>query len=717
MTHEEHQSTPESNEHERSAEISNISAPKLSPVVVLTNVTNSSPQDTTASPSLTHETPQLTEDCTKKRKYTRRKGKGADPNEPATLEDTDSTSTSPKKKQRIGIQQESFWGPAHLYIKRDPDAMPIKTEPGADDDNSRMDSFGADFGDIEMLDLGKDLTLKPADFGLTEDDNLLFKSDDFQLSFSDDDDLAALKPEDFDINPDDFVIKDVGLETIKNLNIGQTPVPVGGTAGKDNAGAESKRLGRTPMAPKVAGGHSLSCQLCPFYGRKIVDHYVNNHAGITIPQARLSESAFTLLKQGNKSDSPQLMEIRFSSADIIRCSFCNIPISTMANYCQHLTHHTGEFRFQCSVCSIKFPTKALAAGHCKVHKKDNIENSECLIETPLPLEVLENEFYGYICGECNYFQIDSENIRAHLDITKHSETDIVCIQFKGPKNQNLGQSALKKPPKPPSLVPYRDDTPPPLPESSKSVFFHSKEVPEEDPPRIPSAELKRYRITKISRITQVFQRYAEYRSEQGEEGAEVRPATNLESDAEMLRAATEAVNALVNTITCGEEIEAVAQGLTAISMESERTFASDSLKFETRPETSNIGDSDGYSTCDSEDEDHVNDFYGDEEPSESESGMDSNEKDTTSMDDQSVAEIVCSELSTSQSVEVTKQSPMIGKSPFSQSQPRSSSSVLIGTPSSTLPSLLQIIEEEDGVKDLEGTSVNFSHFFNSLYFF
>lgn len=121
-------------------------------------------------------------------------------------------------------------------IKLESDFIPIKKE--AVDDDMEMGSFGGVFPDTEMMDLGKDLQLQPGDFGLTEDDNLLFHSEDLRLSLSDEDELRTIKSEDFD-----FVINAVSDQSGK-LPEPQPSLPEKPKPAKKRgraAGGESKR--------------------------------------------------------------------------------------------------------------------------------------------------------------------------------------------------------------------------------------------------------------------------------------------------------------------------------------------------------------------------------------------------------------------------------------------------------------------------------------------
>lgn len=298
-----------------------------------------------------------------------------------------------------------------------------------------------------------------------------------------------------------------------------------------------------------------------------MEHYVNEHPGVTIPEARLSEQGFQLLQESNKSDSPQLMEIRFTLSDTIRCVFCHIILSNISIYCHHLTCHTGEFRFQCSVCQYKFSNRHAAIAHGKAHKKDNIEVPESLMETKIAIEEGRNEFHGYLCRECNYFQIHYESIRYHLDSTKHSETDVVCIKFTASghvefKQPKAGLASLKFKGEQAATV---------LPESSKAVFYPPEDLKFPEPSMIHSIEVKRFKPTRKSRVSDLVERLQNELSRKEQLEDSLLP-TIMESPSDIFFASVDTVNWLVDTIVCGEELEEELQNFTFALKESEESF-------------------------------------------------------------------------------------------------------------------------------------------------
>ncbi|KRT83090.1 hypothetical protein AMK59_4661 [Oryctes borbonicus] len=179
-----------------------------------------------------------------------------------------------------------------------------------------------------------------------------------------------------------------------------------------------------------------SCRLCTFKGKSIYLHYKMKHKGSEVLISRLNPQIADLLVTNSKKYSYEYLDVQDGPnvKHTFICSFCsnNLISYHTSHFYDHLTSHTGEFRYFCDVCGYKWYNMSNMNLHnCTKHKKSaNI----IVKEGPPNSDVI----FGYICLECHYVQISKQNVVEHIG--KYHENNAVFLKI----NLNLNYSQTHK---------------------------------------------------------------------------------------------------------------------------------------------------------------------------------------------------------------------------------------------------------------------------------
>lgn len=171
------------------------------------------------------------------------------------------------------------------------------------------------------------------------------------------------------------------------------------------------------------------CDKCSFSGKKIVAHYVNKHYPCNIPQARLMPETFNGLIELNTSESPQLLEIALDETQnpIWPCLYCDDRFQCIVEFYDHLTSHTGEFRYECTECGASYPFQKSLINHVKIHK--GVAKNYVRFAFESVIEKNSRELSGFLCNDCFYFQLRFESIMRHIEQTGHSTFDVRSVRL------------------------------------------------------------------------------------------------------------------------------------------------------------------------------------------------------------------------------------------------------------------------------------------------
>lgn len=181
---------------------------------------------------------------------------------------------------------------------------------------------------------------------------------------------------------------------------------------------------------------SNKCDKCNFSGKKIVAHYVNKHYPCNIPQARLMPETFNGLIELNTSESPQLLEIVLdeSQTPVWPCLYCDDRYNCIVDFYDHLTSHTGEFRYECGECGTSYPYHKSLINHVKSHK--GVSKNFIRFTFESVIQKKSRELSGFLCNDCFYFQLRFESIIRHIEQTGHSSLDVKSVRLIRPSHSS-----------------------------------------------------------------------------------------------------------------------------------------------------------------------------------------------------------------------------------------------------------------------------------------
>lgn len=185
------------------------------------------------------------------------------------------------------------------------------------------------------------------------------------------------------------------------------------------------------------GNEKKQCLLCPTYSKKIVHHYKTSHprkevliSRLPIENSRLAIEESKLMDLENNSAPPDVNE-----QDNFTCRFCSFFTQGLSNHAresfyEHLTTHTGEYRFKCLTCGYDTGSKNSIKSHyytvCK--KRSTAKNvNDAFSEDAIPNE---SRICGYLCSKCHFLQLKKENVERHVAMWhKQCTTEVSIIKI------------------------------------------------------------------------------------------------------------------------------------------------------------------------------------------------------------------------------------------------------------------------------------------------
>ncbi|XP_056631686.1 uncharacterized protein LOC130441883 isoform X1 [Diorhabda sublineata] len=158
---------------------------------------------------------------------------------------------------------------------------------------------------------------------------------------------------------------------------------------------------------------SYKCRLCDFQGKYIASHYKIVHPDSEVMCSRFTPSiAMEALADAkmNMEKYERYQIVKTSAKISYICRFCTFSTSVMPTFFyDHITTHTGEYRHHCPNCYLSF----CSSKTLNVHMSNNHKGSENPIVRKSYSSVI---IFGYLCGECNYVQMNKRNIEEHINI-------------------------------------------------------------------------------------------------------------------------------------------------------------------------------------------------------------------------------------------------------------------------------------------------------------
>lgn len=219
--------------------------------------------------------------------------------------------------------------------------------------------------------------------------------------------------------------------------------------------AASKILNKNELVDKnyfQAGNYSLSCKFCRFTaeGLNIVCHYKRYHSEEEVLPSRLSKVwAEKLINESLKENygflnSTQVEDSK-SSKHIIplifQCVFCETTFLGITDFYDHMTGHTGEYRYRCKICKLDFLYERNVITHITAHPNHSKTEKNYCILYPNPIQ--NKEIFGYLCPFCYFIQLDYNNIVKHMTM-RHFDEDKKCNGYWTVIRINLDTSSINE---------------------------------------------------------------------------------------------------------------------------------------------------------------------------------------------------------------------------------------------------------------------------------
>jgi len=175
--------------------------------------------------------------------------------------------------------------------------------------------------------------------------------------------------------------------------------------------------------------NSLECKFCNYKdkGLNIVRHYKDQHCEEEVLPSRLSKNCTeSLIHQSLKenfgySNSQDSKPICHRSVNVnYTCVFCQLIFHDYFKFYDHITGHTGEYRYKCKMCEQIFSNEDDLEKYILEHTEyDKAGGISHLI---FPNPICSKYIFGYLCSFCYYVQLDYNNIVKHM-ASQHFDED------------------------------------------------------------------------------------------------------------------------------------------------------------------------------------------------------------------------------------------------------------------------------------------------------
>ncbi|XP_046386057.1 uncharacterized protein LOC124155906 [Ischnura elegans] len=191
------------------------------------------------------------------------------------------------------------------------------------------------------------------------------------------------------------------------------------------------------------GNESARCKLCSYSGKQIVNHYVTKHPESDVLVSRLSLQQAKIAIDWTEMNQSALKnaEQAYKSSGPFVCLMCEAWFTEYIEFFDHVTTHTGEYRFSCKTCSYRSFRDSNVRSHAYyVHQIKYCESYECF--DVIPVEDMSYKFVeegddtensscvipglvAHMCSKCNFVQISEKNLKDHI-AKRHGE-DVIKI--------------------------------------------------------------------------------------------------------------------------------------------------------------------------------------------------------------------------------------------------------------------------------------------------
>ncbi|XP_031332986.1 uncharacterized protein LOC116163261 [Photinus pyralis] len=173
----------------------------------------------------------------------------------------------------------------------------------------------------------------------------------------------------------------------------------------------------------VDSAEKSDCRLCPFKGKFIVHHYRTVHPQHEVLISRVSpENGQKAIEESTENNYEEVEPVHIFEAKnrkkrfTYQCRFCQAVYKNehAETFFDHLTSHTGEYRFHCGMCNFKTSNgRALRSHKYSAHQAcTEPPGPKPPVYPPPPNFSL---VFGYLCETCNFVQMDKSAMETHVE--------------------------------------------------------------------------------------------------------------------------------------------------------------------------------------------------------------------------------------------------------------------------------------------------------------
>lgn len=159
-------------------------------------------------------------------------------------------------------------------------------------------------------------------------------------------------------------------------------------------------------------GKIMPCKLCTYEGKKLVEHYVYKHPDVEVLISRLDR----------KEAMQAMVQKKSKQSAVLQCRFCPGNFNKMSEFQDHVSEHTGEYKYSCMLCQYIKPKNSTVVQHLK--------SAHSSTQPPeLIGKLIECKPYylpGFMCGFCNFVQISKEAVVDHVEKRHRQESGAAC---------------------------------------------------------------------------------------------------------------------------------------------------------------------------------------------------------------------------------------------------------------------------------------------------
>lgn len=173
----------------------------------------------------------------------------------------------------------------------------------------------------------------------------------------------------------------------------------------------------------------LQCKFCCYSdtGLNIVRHYKENHCKEEVLPSRLPKTrAELLLSESLRENYGYLASEDYKTPSCVlsnvyfTCVFCEIVLYGIIQFFDHITDHTGEYRYKCKLCEKIYSSINELKNHIIEHPNYDTTNGVPQLLYQNPTQGFK--LFGYLCSFCYYVQLDYNNIVKHMKL-RHVDED------------------------------------------------------------------------------------------------------------------------------------------------------------------------------------------------------------------------------------------------------------------------------------------------------